>query len=116
MSAKQALPFPALGSFLTLFISVRFMCLFEIRFCPEPNVDIHAQHPEFGTYGDSAAQLADDARNRLREATQQMREDTGSFYRRESIRELQELMAEIERQGPRGKAPWVGNLMMPVPA
>ena len=78
--------------------------------------DIHTQNPEFGTYGDSAAQLADDARNRLREATQQMREDTGSFYRRESIRELQELMAEIKRQGPRGKAPWVGNLMMPVPA
>ena len=78
--------------------------------------ELHAQNPEFGIFGDSAAQLADDARDRLRRATQQMREETGDFYRRETIRELQELIADISKAGSESRPRWTGNLMMPVPA
>ena len=78
--------------------------------------ELHDQHPEFGAYGDSAVELGEEARNQLREATQQMREQTGSFYRRATIQELGELVTDISREPFDGKARWTGNLMTPVPA
>jgi len=45
-----------------------------------------------------------------------MREDTVGFYRRETIRELQELVAAMGQASAGSRPFWVGNLMMPVPA
>ena len=78
--------------------------------------DLHASNPEFGAYGGSAAELAEPARDRLRTATQQMRDDTGTFYRRETIRELQDLVNAMSQSDSNARPLWVGNLMMPVPA
>jgi hypothetical protein len=78
--------------------------------------ELHAQNPEFGAYGASAADLPEEARDRLRTATQQLREDTSTFYRRETIRELQDLVKAMSEAGAGARPLWVGNLMMPVPA
>lgn len=78
--------------------------------------ELHEQNPEFGAYGASAAELPEEARDRLRAATQKMREDTGSFYRRETIRELQDLVKAVSGASAESGPLWVGNLMMPVPA
>ena len=77
---------------------------------------IHDQNPEFGSFGASAADLPDEARDRLRAATQAMREDTGTFYRRETIRELQDLVTAMGQASADSRPLWVGNLMMAVPA
>ena len=78
--------------------------------------ELHEQHPEFGAVGGSAADLPEEARDRLRAATQQLREDTSTFYRRESVRELQDLVKAMGTAGASARPLWVGNLMMPVPA
>jgi len=78
--------------------------------------EIHEQHPEFGPYGGSAGELAEDARNRLREATQQMRDATAGSYREATIRELADLVTAMGQASRDGGPLWVGNLMTPVPA
>jgi hypothetical protein len=78
--------------------------------------ELHEQHPEFGAVGASAADLPEDVRDRLRAATQQLREDTATFYRRESIRELQDVVKTMSQASADARPLWVGNLMMPVPA
>ena len=78
--------------------------------------EIHEAHPEFGGFGDSAANLPDEARDRLRSATQAMREETIPYYRRETVRELQELVTAMRDPATVSKPVWVGNLMMAVPA
>jgi len=78
--------------------------------------EIHEQNPQFGSFGASAADLPDEARDRLRAATQSMREETGNFYRRETIRELQALVTAMGQASADSRPLWVGNLMMPVPA
>jgi len=45
-----------------------------------------------------------------------MREETGNFYRRETIRELQALVTAMGQASADSRPLWVGNLMMPVPA
>jgi len=78
--------------------------------------ELHANDPAFGAYGGSASDLPEEARDRLRAATQRMREDTGPAYRRATIRELQDLVAAMSQASPGSHPLWVGNLMMPVPA
>jgi hypothetical protein len=78
--------------------------------------ELYVTNPEFGPDGGSAGELADDVRNRLREATQQMRDSTAGSYRESTVRELAGLVAAMS-QASRDSAPlWVGNLTMPVPA
>jgi hypothetical protein len=79
-------------------------------------MDLHQANPEFGAYGASPAELAEEARDRLRQATQRLREDTATFYRRETIRELRELLMEISKPGSELQPRWTGNLAVAVPA
>lgn len=52
---------------------------------------LHAQNPEFGAPDGTPNQLADDARQRLRQAIGQMRTDTKEFADHEVVRELGEI-------------------------
>ena len=78
--------------------------------------DLHASNPEFGPYGGSAGELAEDVRNRLREATQQMRDSTAGSYREATVRELAGLVAAMGQASSDTAPLWVGNLALPVPA
>ena len=72
--------------------------------------EIHAQNPEFGPVGRPASELPEDVRNRLQQAIRQMRADTASFYARETVRELRELVEDISKGNVEGRGRWRGNL------
>jgi hypothetical protein len=78
--------------------------------------ELHATHPEFGPYGASAGELAENVRSRLREATQQMRDSTAGSYREATIRELASLITAMGQASPDSAPIWVGNLATLVPA
>jgi hypothetical protein len=72
--------------------------------------EIHEQNPEFGPYGAAASDLPEDARNRLQQAIQQMRADTVEFAKRETVRELGEMVTDFSKGVPAGGPQWRGNL------
>ena len=72
--------------------------------------EIHAQNPEFGPVGRPASELPEDVRNRLQQAIRQMRADTASFYARETVRELRELVEDISKGNVASRGRWRGNL------
>jgi predicted DNA-binding protein len=72
--------------------------------------EIHEQHPEFGRLGAPASELPDDVRNRLQQSLREMRAETQAFYVRETVRELRELVEDVNRGASTGQRPWRGNL------
>jgi len=72
--------------------------------------EIHEQNPEFGPVGAPASELPEETRTRLQQSIQQMRADTVEFAKRETVRELGEMVAEFARGVPAGGPNWRGNL------
>lgn len=57
--------------------------------------ELHAQNPEFGAPEASPNEIADETRQRLRQAIGQMRNDTKAFADHEVVRELGEIVKRV---------------------
>jgi Thioredoxin len=60
--------------------------------------ELYAQHPEWGSQSTPIAELPEDIRVQVQQATQQMRQETASFANSEVVRELRELVTRAAAQ------------------
>jgi hypothetical protein len=60
--------------------------------------ELYAQHPEWGSQSTPIAELPEDIRVQVQQATQQMRQETTPFANSEVVRELRELVTRAAAQ------------------
>jgi hypothetical protein len=64
----------------------------------EKMTQLYAQHPEWGPQATPIAELPEEIRLQVQQATQQMRQETAPFANREVVRELRELVTRAAAQ------------------
>ena len=64
----------------------------------EKMANLYAQHPEWGAQSTPIAELPEDIRIQVQQATQQMRQETAPFANAEVVRELRELVTRAAVQ------------------
>jgi Thioredoxin len=60
--------------------------------------ELYAQHPDWGSQSTPIAELPEDIRVQVQQATQQMRQETASFANSEVVRELRDLVTRAAAQ------------------
>ena len=60
--------------------------------------ELYRQHPEWGPQSTPIAELPEDVRLQVQQATQQMRQETAPFANAEVVRELGELVSRAAAQ------------------
>ena len=68
------------------------------RLRAEKMAELYAQHPEWGSQATPIAELPEDIRLQVQQATQQMRQETAPFANAEVVRELRELVTRAAAQ------------------
>jgi hypothetical protein len=61
---------------------------------------MYRQHPEWGDASKPIAELAEDVRTQVQEATMAIRSETKPFANREVVRELRELVQRVGSKQP----------------